>query len=243
MTTIFAAARAVWARGALNRLAVIAIMMTLLLLALAYWWLGNLPHEIFGTALFIVLARHIDFNRAWFAKLFERRYDLRRSIIVALHVTLAVSTLVVLVTGIVISKSVFSLLPIPDSVPTRDIHWFAAYWMLVIVGVHIGIHWARVMALVRSKLRLSRPNAVRTLMLRLISIAACAFGLWSLPVLNVWTKLTFNFSLDVWNFNASVAPFFAHWLGVVMLPAAMTHYFFAPRSGIGARAPTSRSLL
>ncbi|YCI07187.1 hypothetical protein M1D34_31560 (plasmid) [Ensifer sp. D2-11] len=39
-----------------NRLAVPGAMAILLLLSLAYWWLDNLPHEAFGTAVFAVLA-------------------------------------------------------------------------------------------------------------------------------------------------------------------------------------------
>ncbi len=35
-------------------------MATLLVLSLAYWWLDNLPHEVFGTAVFAVLAWHIN---------------------------------------------------------------------------------------------------------------------------------------------------------------------------------------
>jgi hypothetical protein len=41
-------------------------MAVLLLLALAYWWLENLPHEIFGTVLFALLGWHFAVNRTWF---------------------------------------------------------------------------------------------------------------------------------------------------------------------------------
>jgi hypothetical protein len=45
-----------------------------------------------------------------------------------------------------------------------------------------------------------------------------------LSVLNVWGKLTFTYSLDVWIFRTSVTPFFVHWLAALALPATATHY-------------------
>ena len=55
----------------LKRLVLPAAMAALLLLALAYWWLENLPHEIFGTVLFALLGWHIAVNRTWFRNLFR----------------------------------------------------------------------------------------------------------------------------------------------------------------------------
>ena len=42
--------------------------------------------------------------------------------------------------------------------------------------------------------------------------------------MGVWGKLTFTYSLDFWDFTATVAPFFGHWAAVVSLPAIATHY-------------------
>jgi Domain of unknown function (DUF4405) len=208
----------------LKRLVLSAAMAVFLLLALAYWWLENLPHEIFGTVLFVLLGWHLAVNRTWFRNLLRGRYDTRRTITLVLHLLLIANMLVLLITSIVISKSVFELLPIPDSIYLRDVHWFAAYWVMVIVGVHLGLHWTRVMAMVRTTLRLSRGDSARTLVLRIAAAILAGFGVWSFTVLGVGAKLTFTYSLDFWDFTAAVTPFFGHWAGVVSLPAIMAHY-------------------
>lgn len=212
---------------ALNRFFLPAAMMALLLLSLAYWWLENLPHELFGTAMFVVLGWHLVVNRYWFHKLPRGRYDARRIVVVALHAVLALDMLVLLITSVVISKSLFTALPIPDSIYLREVHWFCAYWGMMIVRFHLGLHWMRVMALCRSALALSSISVARTIVLRLATLAFAAFGLWSFSVLDVWGKLTFTYSIDVWNFRTSVSPFFGHWLSVVALPAIATHYAMA----------------
>ncbi len=206
------------------RLLLPGAMAIFLLLSLAYWWLENVPHEIFGTALFALLAWHIGVNRLWFRNLFKGRYDGRRTVVVALHLLLIINMVILLMTSIVISKSLFSALPIPDSIYLREVHWFSAYWVMMIVGIHLGLHWARVMALSRSTLGLPPDSSGRAMALRIAVVLLTCFGVWSFAVLGVWIKLTFTYSLDVWNFKTSVTPFFGHWAGVVALPAIFTHY-------------------
>lgn len=88
-------------RALLDRLALPGAMAALLLLALAYWWLDNLPHEIFGTVTFALLIRHIISNRAWFRNLTRGRYDARRASVLVLHLVLIVNMAVLLTTSLV----------------------------------------------------------------------------------------------------------------------------------------------
>lgn len=222
----------------LQRLVLPAAMAAALLLSLAYWWLENLAHELFGTALLGLLAWHILVNRLWFRNLVRGRYDAQRLATVALHLLLIANMAVLLVTSVIISKSVFAALPIPDSVTLRDVHWFAAYWVMIIVGIHLGVHWWRVMALTRARLGLSAGDAARAWLLRAAAAALAVFGLWSWQVLEVSGKLTFTYSLEFWDFTASVTPFFGHWAGVVALPAVLTHYLML---AIRPRKPQRRT--
>ena len=67
-------------------------------------------------------------------------------------------------------------------------------------------------------------NIYRKIALRIAVAYIVALGIWSYSALGIWTKLTFNYSLDVWNFKTSVTPFFGHWLTVISLLAVVTHY-------------------
>ncbi len=207
-----------------RRLLLPAAMAASLLLGLAYWWLGNLAHEITGLALFVLLGWHVAFNRSWFRNLFRGPYGLKRTLVVAMHLALIVNMAVLLVTSIAISQSLFALLALPDSVTAREVHWFSAYWAMIAVGSHIGLHWQRVLNLAQNRLAipLERPAVVIGARIAVIALAAC--GVHSFAVLGVWTRLTFGYSLDFWDFTASVTPFFAHWAAVVALPAIAVHY-------------------
>lgn len=208
----------------LRRLAVAVGAGSLLLLSLAYWWQSNLVHEAAGVAMFGFVGWHIVSNRHWLLNLLRGRYDGRRRLIAALHIVLMANMIILIGTSVAISQSLFSALPIPKNVTVRDLHWVAAYWLVMTVGVHLGLHWARVMAMTRSTLRISQPSPMRTWLLRLAAMALVLFGFWSTGVMNLVTKLTWNYSLDFWDFNRSVAPFFAHWAGILALPAVATYY-------------------
>lgn len=207
-----------------RRLALPGAMAIALLLSLAYWWLENLAHELFGATFFALLAWHISVNRLWFRNLPRGRYDSQRVITVSLHLWLVVNMAILAITSIVISRSLLGALPIPDNVYLRDVHWFAAYWVMIVVGMHLGLHWTRIMALVRVTLGLPVGGRSRTWTLRLLAFCLAAFGIWSWSVLGVGAKLTFTYSLEFWDFTASVTPFFGHWAGVVALPAIAVYY-------------------
>ncbi|WP_455275028.1 DUF4405 domain-containing protein [Rhizobium herbae] len=209
-----------------DRLLLPASMAALLLLSLAYWWLDNGPHEIFGTAMFGLLAWHLYTNRRWFLKVRIGRYDARRWAVAVMHTWLAINMAVLLVTSVLISRSVLSFIQFTDNISVIEFHWFSAYWVAMIVAVHVGSHWTRVMVTAATVFRLS-PSRIRSGVLRLVSMTFVALGAWSFAVLGVATKLMFGYCIEFWDFTASIAPFFAHWAAVVAGVAVLSHYALA----------------
>jgi hypothetical protein len=216
-----------------NRLLLPLVMASLLTLALAYWWLDNRRHEIFGTGLFVLLAWHLWLSRAWFKGLARGRFGIRRIIVAMLHLWLALNMAILFLTSVLISRSVTGMGPATDSITLIEIHWFSAYWVLIAVAVHVGIHWRRVMALFDGAFGL-RPSKIRTAVLRLAAAALTACGVWSFIELGVMTKLTFGYSIEFWDFTASVTPFFVYWATVIAGTACVAHYLMSLRSGMTA---------
>lgn len=227
-------------RLATNRLLLPAVMAALLMLSLAYWWLDNGPHEIFGTAMFGLLVWHVYTNRRWFVTLRIGRYDARRWAVAIIHTWLALNMAALFGTSVLISRSVLNFIQFTDDVGIIELHWFSAYWVVLIIAVHIGSQWTRVMATTATVLRLS-PSSIRTISLRLFSAFLLAAGAWSFAVLGVSTKLMFGYSLDFWDFTASVTPFFAHWTAVIAGVAVLSHYSMAALRSAGTPRPHSNN--
>jgi alkylhydroperoxidase/carboxymuconolactone decarboxylase family protein YurZ len=208
----------------LLRLTLDLIAAGLLLVGLAYWWLGNAVHELAGTAMFLLLIVHNGFNRRWYGTVVRPQREVRTLFNTVATLVLLVAMLALLVTSVLISETLADLLPVP-SVTARQIHILAAYWVLVIVAVHLGFRWPLLMATARSLLGLSQPNRWRTYALRLAAAAVAAHGVWSFYVLGIGTKLAMKVTLlDMWNFEESAAGFFVHCGAVAGLIISLTYY-------------------
>ncbi|KAB2723302.1 DUF4405 domain-containing protein [Brucella intermedia] len=163
----------------LTRLVFDLIAAGLLLFAFSYWWLGNIVHEVAGTAMFLLLIAHNVFNRRWYGSLSKGRRDARWLINTATTFALATAMLALLVTSILISNVLSGVMSAYGGFTVRQIHMLAANWVLVIVAVHLGLRWPMLMGVARSLCGITGVSALRTLTLRTITIAVAALGVWS----------------------------------------------------------------
>jgi hypothetical protein len=207
----------------LLRLAFDLTAASLLLIGLAYWWLGNIVHEVAGTAMFLLLVVHNLFNRRWYGTV-RRTREPRGLINTGVTFLLLVGMLALLVTSVLISNTLAGFLPSWDGFTARQIHTFAGYWVLVIVSIHLGLRWPMVMGIARSLLGISRPSMTRTFVLRALAAGIAIHGIWSSFALGIGTKLTMQVTLDWWNFEESVAGFFIHCLAIAGLYMFLTYY-------------------
>lgn len=198
--------------------------VSLLLVALAYGWLGNMAHEIIGTAMFGLLLSHNIFNRRWYGTITRRNRSPRTILTRTINLSLLVTMLALLVTSVLISREVFAFLPLTSSFTSRQIHTLAGYLALIIAGVHLGLHWTMLMGLVRCRLGITSLSNGGTIALRGLAAAIATYGLYSLSVLDVDSKLLMRPTMEFWDFEAAALSFFGHLTGIVGFGCFAAHY-------------------
>lgn len=208
----------------LMRLGFDLVAAALLLFCLSYWWLGNVTHEVAGTALFLLLILHNVFNRRWYADAATRGRQRRGLFNLTATILLLVSMLVLLVTSVLISNALSSIMSAYGGFTVRQIHIAASYWAVILVSIHLGLRWPMLMGVVRGWFGITRPSEIRTLTLRLVAAVIAAYGLGSSQAQALGTKLSIQMTLDWWNFEESVAGFFLHWMAIAGLFIALTYY-------------------
>lgn len=208
----------------LVRLMLDLIAASLLVFGLSYWWLGNIAHELAGTAMFLLLIIHTIFNRRFYSTITRTRREARGLFNVAVTLALLVAMLVLLVTSVLISNALSGFMSPFGGFTVRQIHTLAAYWALVIVAVHLGLRWPMIMGAARKVFSISRSNALRDWALRIVAVTIALHGVWSSFVLGMGTKLSMQVSLDWWNFEESVAGFFIHCVAIAGLYIFLTYY-------------------
>lgn len=223
----------------LLRLVLDGIAAGSLLVGIAYYWLGNTAHELVGTGMFVLVLLHNLFNRRWWGNVKKAPREARGWIDVTLTFFLLGAMLALLLTSVLISQTVFSFLRPEGGFTVRQIHTLAAYWVLILVAIHLGVRWARVMHAARSAFKLDEGNRLRAMALRVFAVAIAGHGLQSAFAMEVGSKLTLQMSLEWWDFEASTTGFFLHWISIVGLCIFLTHYTLAWMQALQRRTAIS----
>jgi hypothetical protein len=200
------------------------LTIALVIACLAYWWLDNLSHELFGTALFALVIVHNVFNRRWYGGVAKRKLDAARVVNLVTIACLAIGMTIMLVTSLLVSRDLFPFTALSGAFTMREIHMFAAYWVLLIIAVHLGTRWEVVMNVFRTTFGIRTPNGVRAWSARIVALVVATWGLKSFTEMAFGAKLMLTYSLDMWDFNESTLRFFLNYGSIVGLFAAVTHY-------------------
>jgi hypothetical protein len=199
------------------------VAVGLLLAAFAYWWLDNATHELIGTGMFLLVIAHNLFNRWWYGTIAKGRRAPRGLITTVVNLSLMAVMLTLLVTSLMISRDMFGFLGWNGGFTVRETHKLASYWALVIVSLHLGLHWSMVMGAARGALGIAGRSMPRTMVLRLIAVAIAVHGVHSSFEMAVGSKLVLHPTLDMWDFEASTLGFFAHYASIVGLYVFLSH--------------------
>ncbi|NSZ65468.1 DUF4405 domain-containing protein [Agrobacterium tumefaciens] len=200
------------------------LAVALIIACLAYWWLDNLSHELFGTALLVLVIVHNVFNRRWYGGVTKRKVDATRIVNLVTIFCLAIGMTVMLVTSLLVSRDLFPFTALSGAFAVREIHMFAGYWVLLIIAIHLGTRWGVVMKTIQSTLRLASPSTLRTMVLRAMALAIAIWGVKSSFEMAFGTKLMLNYSLDMWDFSENTVGFFIGYASIVGLYVAIAHY-------------------
>lgn len=203
------------------------LAVALIIACLAYWWLDNLSHELFGTALFLLVILHNVFNRRWYGSVAKRKMDAVRVVNLVTIVCLAIGMTVMLVTSFLVSRDLFSFTALSGAFAVREIHMSAGYWVLLIIAVHLGTRWGVVMNVLKTGFGMQQSKAIRAWSARILALVIVVWGVKGFSEMAFGSKLMLTYSLDMWDFNESAFGFFLNYGAIVGLFATLTHYALA----------------
>ena len=204
-------------KNALVRLTVDFFMSALMILLMAYQVAGETAHEVLGTAVGVLFVVHAFLNRRWFSSFYKGRFTLLRALQNTFIILVLLDTIIVMITGVMISGTVFAFLNITWGVGiARALHLCSSYWALVLMSVHVGLHWSMVTGMARSVFGLRSPRPARVWTLRLLALAWAAYGAWAFDHLQVWPFLTLQMQFAFFD-DAGDAMVLFRWASVMVL--------------------------
>ena len=154
--------------------AVDAAMTVLLICLMLYQLTGQLFHEYAGAAMFVLFIIHHILNYRWLKNIAKGKYSAARIALTVIDILLIIDMLGLMISGIMLSRYVFSFLNIRVGISfARTAHMLCSYWGLVLMSVHIGLHWKLIIR------PLEKAPVLCVYILRAAAAAAAAFGLYA----------------------------------------------------------------
>lgn len=137
-------------------------------------------HEVVGLVLFALFSLHLILNRKWIASLFMNKLSrsAKPKVMTIVNVLLILSWAAVMVTGILVSKKLFTF----QISSLNPIHFFSAALALILTGVHFGLHWQYFWGFLGKRIHIPRVIVISLMVIVIL------FGCWQ----------TFNSSFTRW---------------------------------------------
>ena len=127
---------------------------------------GEAVHEWLGTGMFALVVLHHILNRKWSGSVLKGKYTPYRIVQTTLAVLVLLAMCGSMVSGILLSRTVFSFLGIRGGqAVAQTLHMLSAYWGFVFLSLHLGLHWSGI--ILCSLILRSRWDCFCLIMLRL----------------------------------------------------------------------------
>lgn len=201
------------------------LMILLMLVCFAYQLTGNAAHEIVGVALFALFAIHHLLNRRWFAVLFKGGYNARRIISTAVNFLMLGVMVLLAISAVIMSRDVFDF-QIRSGLDTRGFHTMAASWGLILMSVHLGLHWHTVVAAVMERKTpvIKSRRALCAIVPKMLAALIAVWGIRSSFVVGIGARLLMRETFSYWDFENAAPQFFMAYLSIIGLYAALVYY-------------------
>lgn len=199
------------------------IMTVILMLLMAFELIGRTAHEWLGVGMFVMFVSHHILNRKWTSHLLKGKYTPIRIFQTLLAVLVLVCILCSMVSGIVLSRYVFSFLPIEGGRSwARTLHMIGAYWGFVFMSLHLGIHWNMMMGMVGKAA--GNPSALRTWILRILGAAVAAYGAYAFVERGIGGYMSLQNMFVFFDFEEPLILFYIDYIAVMALFVWIGHY-------------------
>lgn len=153
-------------------------------------------HEILGICLFIIFIIHKIINFKWVKSvgknILNKNMKSKSKIMFFLDLILFVFITLNVITGILISKFILVSITVNNIETVTILHKFFAWWSLILISIHIGLHWENVVNYFERKFKSLKENKILQIFFVLLYITITIIGIWSMSRYSVYSKLILN---------------------------------------------------
>lgn len=153
-------------------------------------------HEIIGICLFVIFIIHKIINFKWVKSvgknILNKNMKSKSKIMFFLDLILFIFVTLNVITGIVVSKFILVSITVNNIETVTILHKFFAWWSLILISIHIGLHWENVVNYFERKFKSLKENKILQILFILLYIIIAIIGIWSISRTSIYSKLILN---------------------------------------------------
>ncbi|WP_434311221.1 DUF4405 domain-containing protein [Hominifimenecus sp. rT4P-3] len=205
---------------------VIDILMTVLLLFLmGYQFWGETAHEWMGAGMFALFIAHHLLNWNWYKSIFKGKYTALRTLTLCGDMLVLAAMIAQMYSGIVMSRYVFAFLPMGGSMSfARRLHILGAYWGLLLMSLHLGLHWNMVIHMLRNHICEKRMSKFSKMTAPITGILIAGYGVFAFVKRDFLTYLFLKSEFVFFDYGEPKILFYMDYLALVGLCILIAHY-------------------
>lgn len=128
-----------------------------------------------------------------------------------------------MISGILLSRHAFPFVDVHGvAMPARNVHMVCAYWNLVLMSLHLGLHWSILIGVAGK--RFQNPSAVRMGSARIAGAAIAAYGVYAFIKRAVGTYMFLRVHFVFFDYEEPLLLFLTDYLAIMGLFVFLGHY-------------------
>lgn len=198
------------------------LMLVMLPLLMAYQLIGEAAHEWIGIGMFLLFLCHHLLNRYWYKNFFKGKYNKYRLLLTGIDLLLFIIMISLAVSGILLSKHVFTFLQPEVGIPgARIIHLFSSYWGFALMSIHLGLHWNMIASVLNRTTRQKFSTGKKRMIFRAAVGAMCLYGIYAFMERDLGTYMFLRSEYVFFDFNSPILMFFVDYIAIIILFACI----------------------
>lgn len=188
------------------------IMTILFIILMGYYITGNNVHEILGTIVFLLFIIHNILNIKWYKTIFKGKHNFQRTFHIVINLLLFIDMIGMMISGIMISTSVFKFLNIPTTMFGRKLHMVSTSWGFVLMAIHVGMHITSIINKINSKMK----NNIFEYIYYLVIAIIVGSGMYLFTALKIYEDMFLINDFKYFDYNQNPIMYFLKYIIILI---------------------------
>ena len=186
---------------------------------------GGIAHEWVGAGIFaLFIVQHI-LNLSFYKNFFKGKFSAYRITLIIIDFLALAAMLALMYSGITMSRHVFTFLKIESGLAlARRLHILGSYWGILIMGLHLGLHWSMLLNAADKKLKIKSASKSRSVICFSAGALIACYGAYVLIKRDFFTYMFLKTEFVFLDYEESKILFYLDYFAVIGLCVFIAHY-------------------